>query len=102
MPGLHFAFFYLWSDLYPIHGDYKTDSESVKLLAKDYSISDEHCYLSDVEISESLPELTSLLNVSVIVMGAISRSRFDRMLIGNTAERVMDKLECDVLVIKPD
>ena len=35
-------------------------------------------------------------------MGAVSRSRMDRILIGNTAEKVLDKLECDVLVIKPD
>jgi len=35
-------------------------------------------------------------------MGAVSRSRFDRILIGNTAEKVLDRLECDVLVLKPD
>lgn len=37
-----------------------------------------------------------------MVMGAVSRSRLDRLLVGNTAERVMDNLECDVLVVKPD
>jgi universal stress protein E len=37
-----------------------------------------------------------------VVIGAVSRSRLDRVLIGNTAERVLDKLECDVLVVKPD
>jgi universal stress protein E len=34
-------------------------------------------------------------------MGAISRSGFKRLLIGNTAERVLDRLTCDILVIKP-
>jgi universal stress protein E len=90
------------SGLYPIHSDYEADVESVKQLAKAYSIPDNNCYMSDVEITRSLPELSTLVHISVIVMGAVSRSRLDRMLIGNTAERVLDKLECDVLIVKPD
>jgi hypothetical protein len=35
-------------------------------------------------------------------MGAISRSGYKRLLIGNTAERILDELTCDVLVIKPE
>jgi len=38
---------------------------------------------------------------SIVVMGAVSRSGFKRLLIGNTAERILDKLSCDVLVVKP-
>ena len=34
-------------------------------------------------------------------MGALSRSGLQRLIIGNTAERVLGALECDVLVIKP-
>ena len=34
-------------------------------------------------------------------MGALARSGLKRLLIGNTAERVMDHLPCDLLVIKP-
>lgn len=37
----------------------------------------------------------------VVVMGAISRSALRRAFIGNTAEDVLDKLTCDVLVLKP-
>ena len=38
---------------------------------------------------------------AIVVMGAISRSGFKRMLIGNTAEHVLDALACDVLIVKP-
>lgn len=38
---------------------------------------------------------------SIVVMGAISRSGFKRLVLGNTAERVFDELPCDVLVVKP-
>lgn len=41
--------------------------------------------------------------IGVIVMGAISRSAVTRFFIGNTAERVIDDVQCDVLVVKsPD
>lgn len=37
----------------------------------------------------------------IVVMGAISRSGLRRLVLGNTAERVLDHLPCDVLVVKP-
>jgi universal stress protein E len=41
------------------------------------------------------------IGADVIVMGAISRTGFKRLLIGNTAERVLNELDRDVLVVKP-
>jgi universal stress protein E len=38
---------------------------------------------------------------AIVVMGAISRSGYKRLLIGNTAERILDELPCDIMVIKP-
>ena len=38
---------------------------------------------------------------AVVVMGAISRSGLHNLLIGNTAERILDELGCDILVVKP-
>ena len=34
-------------------------------------------------------------------MDAISHSRIDELLVGNTAERVLDSLECDLLLHHP-
>ena len=39
---------------------------------------------------------------SIVVMGAISRSGYKRLLIGNTAERILDDLSCDILVVKQE
>lgn len=50
---------------------------------------------------DAIPALTRELGAELVVMGAISRKGIRRMLIGNTAERVLDTLPCDVLVIKP-
>ena len=37
----------------------------------------------------------------ILVMGAVSRARLQRVFIGNTAERLLDQLSCDVLIVKP-
>jgi universal stress protein E len=50
---------------------------------------------------DAIPRLTSELKCSLVVMGALSRSGLKRLAIGNTAERVLDDLPCDILVVKP-
>lgn len=50
---------------------------------------------------DAIPDLARDLKCDIVVMGALSRSGFKRLVIGNTAERLLDDLPCDVLVIKP-
>ena len=38
---------------------------------------------------------------AVVVMGAVSRSRLQEVFLGSTAERVLERMGCDVLVVKP-
>lgn len=52
--------------------------------------------------SDAIVELAEELDAAMVVMGAVARSGFKRLLIGNTAERVLDRLSCDVLVVKPE
>lgn len=61
-----------------------------------------HSHWTDSPIENSLPKLLDELQASAVVMGAISRSTLDRVLIGSTAERLLDLIETDVLIIKPD
>jgi universal stress protein E len=51
--------------------------------------------------SEAIPEVARETGCSILVMGAVSRSGLKRVFIGNTAERVLDSLTCDVFVVKP-
>jgi len=48
-----------------------------------------------------IPAVARNTNAALVVMGAVSRSGLGRMFIGNTAERVLGALPCDVLVLKP-
>ncbi len=50
---------------------------------------------------DAIPELARKIRCDILVMGAISRSGLKRLLIGNTAERLLDDLQCDVLIVKP-
>jgi universal stress protein E len=48
-----------------------------------------------------VPKTAKKLRAGVVVMGGVSRSGLKRLVIGNTAEQVLDALPCDVLVLKP-
>jgi len=58
-----------------------------------------HVYMGDV--TGELRAAVRQLRVSLVVMGAVSRSALKRLFIGNAAERVLDKIDCDVLIVKP-
>lgn len=51
--------------------------------------------------SDAIEQTAQRLDSAIVVMGSVSRSGIKRLFIGNTAERVIDHLSCDVLVIKP-
>jgi universal stress protein E len=50
---------------------------------------------------EVLPRAVERLRADLLVMGAVSRSRMQELFVGSTAERVLDRIGCDVLVVKP-
>jgi len=90
------------SGVYKVLADPGQEDQKLKNLAKLNGICETHCHWTDKDIVHALPASTETLNASAVVIGAVSRSRLDRVLIGNTAEKVLDQLECDVLVVKPD
>jgi len=51
---------------------------------------------------EELPDLAEKIQADVVVMGAISRNRWKRLFVGATAERTLEQLPCDLLIVKPD
>lgn len=60
-----------------------------------------HADLLDGAPATALPEYVCEKEVDVMVMGAIARGKLQRLLVGSTAERLLDRLPCDVLVVKP-
>lgn len=58
-------------------------------------------HLERGSVSSALPELARRIAAGTVVLGAISRSALKRMFLGNTAERVLDQMPCDLLIVKP-
>ena len=57
-------------------------------------------HLEDGAVVDVLTRTVADLSADVVVMGAISRSQVGERLIGSTAERTLDRLPCDILVVK--
>lgn len=68
---------------------------------RDAEIGDAALHLVGRHPSDAIVQVADEVHSALVVMGAISRTGLKRLLIGNTAERVLDRLSCDVMVIKP-
>lgn len=76
-----------------------TTTRSVTGLADKHGISD--CVVREGTASNVIVSEANRRSSDILVMGAVSRSLLVRPVIGSTAERVIDHVDCDVLVVKP-
>lgn len=60
-----------------------------------------NCIVAGGDPALVLPRVVRKHRASLVVMGAVSRSAVRRLFIGHTAERLLNRLDCDVLVVKP-
>lgn len=58
-------------------------------------------HLLDGDTHVMLRRFAAEHDIDVMAMGTVARGVVDRLLLGSTIERVLDELECDVLVLKP-
>lgn len=62
----------------------------------------DHVYLVKSDPGYAIPEFAREKKVDLVVMGTVARSGLTGMVIGNTAERILEDLECAVLALKPN
>ncbi|MDH5275104.1 MAG: universal stress protein [Gammaproteobacteria bacterium] len=86
-----------------VHADHADDSQldAVERLAKRYGVPPARRYVIPGKTTQVLPEVAEMTSADVLVLGAVSRSRLHQPFIGTTAERVIDRVECDLFVVKP-
>lgn len=72
-----------------------------QLLSK-HGIAVESTHVTDGETREVLVNTVDKLDADVVVIGAVSRGALKRLALGSTAERVLDFVPCDLLIVKPD
>lgn len=78
-----------------------TTTQSVHRLASRHAIQPRDCNVREGRAEDVVPSEANRLRADVLVMGAVSRSLLARPVIGSTAERVIDHVDCDVFVVKP-
>ena len=71
-------------------------------LATTNGIAADHVHQLPGRADEILPAFARSKKANLVVMGAIARSGLKRRIIGSTAERVLDHLHCDVLIVRAD
>ena len=71
-------------------------------LADKYQIPTSQCHIKEGLPEDVLPQVANQLDAELVVMGTVGRTGISAALIGNTAEHVIDCLNCDLLALKPD
>lgn len=75
--------------------------QAVNDLAERHGIDAEYCEVKVGRPEEVISSIERRDGADLLVMGAVSRSIDTHPVIGNTAERVIDRVACDLLVMKP-
>ena len=75
--------------------------QAVHDLAARHGIDAEHCEVKVGRPEDVISSIERRETADLLVMGAVSRSIDTHPVIGNTAERLIDRVSCDLLVMKP-
>lgn len=67
-----------------------------------YDIDMEQCHICEGLPEKVVPMVAKQIDAELVVIGTVGRVGISAALIGNTAEHVLDQLNCDVLAVKPD
>ncbi|WP_337878853.1 universal stress protein UspE [Rheinheimera sp.] len=75
--------------------------QAVQKLAAEFGIPQAQTHVAEGMPEDVLPRLATELDAEMVVIGTIGRTGLSAAIIGNTAEHVIDRLDCDVLAVKP-
>ena len=92
---------------FPLSGVYPADAKlqheaAFSDLAEEFNIPASHCMLIDESPEYALRSLEDELQADLVIVGAVSRSILTDVFIGSTTEKVLDFLDCDALLLRPD
>jgi universal stress protein E len=74
---------------------------AVSKLAGRHGLDRADCAIEEGIAHHVIPAEVRRRRADLLVMGAVSRSLLVRPVIGSTAERVIDHVDCDVFIVKP-
>jgi len=87
------------NDVYSAY--HNTIGAKVLGMTRRHDIADEDVRIVEGDPGEVLPRYVNRETANIVILGAVGRSWLQRALVGHTAERVLDAMRSDVLVVKP-
>jgi universal stress protein E len=78
----------------------KEHESAVRALAQYFDIETDNVHVCEGHPSDVIPDVADSINADMIVMGAKSISRLERLVSSVTVEPVMSDTKCDILVIR--
>ncbi|MDC8831107.1 universal stress protein UspE [Alteromonas gilva] len=76
--------------------------EEMEHHSKRFSIPLDNCHVKEGLPERVIPQIARDLDAELVIIGTVGRVGLSAALIGNTAEHVIDELNCDVLAVKPE
>jgi universal stress protein E len=98
-PGGHALAISLPPETEELHGE--SIRKQVDRVVAKFSIAPARRHVEMGTVQGELVRVARETDASIVVTGAVSRSAWRRFVIGSTAERVLDQLASDLLIIKP-
>lgn len=87
-------------DAYVLRTKQKHQDVFEKLLAE-YAVPVAQQHILEGFAEDTIPEFVQEQDIDLLVMGAIARGNLESAVIGHTADRVLQHVECDLLVVRP-
>lgn len=75
--------------------------QRIEALAAAANLEDLRLHLVEGRATDELPGLATRIGADLLVLGGVSRSRLAQVFVGGTAERLLDRTPCDLLVMRP-
>lgn len=75
---------------------------SLDKLVRSYDIADDRVHMLEGDPAANIGDVIDACGIGVVVAGSVSRSWLDRLLIGSTAESLLDAVDCDLVFLKAE
>lgn len=76
--------------------------EELAKIAEKFGVPEGQCHVAEGLPEDVIPRISKETDAELVIIGTVGRTGLSAALIGNTAEHVIDRLDCDVLAIKPE
>ncbi|OOF39983.1 universal stress protein UspE [Rodentibacter mrazii] len=74
---------------------------NMKTLRQKFGIDEDHTHVYEGFPEDVIPEVAQKIEAELVILGTVGRTGLSAALLGNTAEHVISKLNCNLLAIKP-